>query len=459
MKNTYLPIFIFLFFISSRSFAQTIKNDPKLEFKNGRMSVLLDDGNIKFTPGGRFTMDAAYLKEDITPLGSGSRVKEARINMALKVKKFSYFFEIDFERSEIRMKDLTARYNFTDHNFIKVGHYTEPFSPNYLTTTKKVSFIGRPNMASAFAPSRALGISFRHYQKRFWFEGGIFGENVNQKYNGDDGYALTGRLVGIPVEMPGSHLHFGFSASYRLANNRGLDDDGSSYYNRKINYTAGLQNYIDQQIFLASYVGPSGSDSYGQNDLEDLRNGGAKNQLKFDFEIMDIYKNFNWQVEFITTRVNRVMNKAKILEFERDGGLYPETWEDIKWKYGEPRSLNFYGYNIKASWLIFGGQYKYSKYSSTLSQITNRALEFSLRYSYTNLNDTEGDFINGKFYTKEGKNLSMTGGETGAFSAALNYIINANLRIVGDYTFQMIDNYSAPDEDIHIIQARVQAMF
>lgn len=441
------------------SFTQTVTNDAKAEFKNGRFSLLLDDGNIKFTPGGRFTLDAAYLKEDITPLSSGSRIKEARINMGIKAYKYNFFFEIDFERSEVRIKDLTARYNFTDHSFIKVGHFTEPFSPNFLMTTKKISFIGRPNMASAFAPARALGISFRHYQKRFWFEGGVFGENINQTYKGRDGYAFTGRIVAIPIEIPGSHFHIGFSASYRVANNRGFDDDGSSYYNRKINYTAGLQNYIDNQVFLASYAGPSGSDSYGQNDLEDLRDGGAKDQLKFDFEIMETYKNFNWQIEVITARVNRVMNKDKILVLERDGNTYPNTWEDIKWKYGEARPLNFYGYNVKASWMIFGGNYRYSRYSSTLIQQNKRGLELSARYSYTNLNDTEGDFINGKFYTKEGKNLSMAGGETGAFSVALNYIINANLRIVGEYTIQTIDNYADDDEEIHIIQARVQAQF
>lgn len=453
----YILTFI-LFAFGTNAFSQEVEWDIAHK-KNGNFTIKSSDGKYSFTPGGRFTMDAAYLKDDITPLSSGSRIKEARLNTAFKIDKLNIFVEMDFERSKVTLKDITARYNFTDHNFVKIGHFTEPFSANYLRTTEKVSFIGRPATATAFAPSRSLGISYRHYQKHFWFEGGVFGENVNQQYKGKDGFGITGRLVGIPIAIPNSHLHIGVSGSYRTAHNRGFDEDGSSYYNRKLNYTAGLQNYIDSQKFLTAYIGPSGTDSYGQTDLEDLANGGAKDQVQFDVEVMDMYRNFYWQAEFIHTTVHRVINKEKILYLERDGHSYPETWDDIKYKYGDMRPLNFFGYYIQGSYIIFGGNYKYSRSTATVSRLTKRALEVALRYNYTSLNDIKGEYINGKFYTDQGVTNSIAGGITSAYSVALNYVFNANMRFVLEYTNQKIDNYIKPDENIHIFQGRVQVVF
>jgi phosphate-selective porin OprO/OprP len=457
MKNR-IYIYLTSILISATSFAQN--SGWTSGFKsNGNFVMSSDDGKYSFSPGGRFTFDGAYLDPDITPLASGTTIKEARLNTALKIKKINIFFEIDFARSKVTMKDIFARYNFTDHSFIKAGYYTEPFSANYISTTEKVPFIGRPSMASAFAPPRSLGVSYRHYQRKFWFEGGVFGDDINQTYQGKDGYAFTGRFVYIPIELTNAHLHFGFSASYRTGDSRGLDEDGSGYYNRKLNYTAGLQTSIDTQNFLTAYIGPTGSNNYDQSTLASLKNGGAKDQVQLDFEILDVYKNFFWQFEYIHTRVSRVMNKEKILSLERDGGVYPEVWSDIAYKYGEPRDLNFQGYYIQASYLIFGGDFKYSKYSSTLMRLTKRSLQLSARYTFTSLNDTEGNYINGKFYDNNGLNLSEAGGKTSAISVSLNYVFNANVRFIAEYTNQTINNYVDPDENINMFQGRLQVVF
>jgi len=455
-KNKYLYIVCILLSVSS--FAQNSSWTSGFK-SNGNFVIESEDGKYSFSPGGRFTFDGAYLDEDITPLASGTMIKEARINTSLKINKINIFFEIDFAKNKVTAKDIWARYSFTDHSFIKAGYYTEPFSPNYLITTEKVMFIVRPATASAFAPPRSLGISYRHYDRWFWFEGGVFGDDINQTYQGKDGFAVTGRFVYIPIELPSSHLHFGFSASYRTGDSRGLDEDGSGYYNRKLNYTAGLQTSIHTEKFITSYIGPSGSNNYGQETLASLKKGGAKDQLQLDFEILDIYKNFYWQVEYIHTKVSRVMNKEKILHLERDGGVFPETWSDIAYKYGEPRDLNFNGFYAQASYMFFGGDFKYSKYSATVIRQTKRALILSARYNYTSLNDIEGNYINGEFYDENGLNLSEAGGKTEAISVALNYVFNANVRFIVEYTNQKFDLYDEPNENINMYQARLQVVF
>ncbi len=455
--NKYLYIIIAL--LSLKSFSQD-NGWTVTHTADGNYNITSENGDFRYTPGGRFTLDGAMFEEDITPLASGTIIKEARLSSSFKIKKMNIFLEFDFAYSKVTMKDITFRYNFTDQSSIKLGHFGEPFSANYLTTTEKVSFIGRPATATAFAPGRSLGVAYKYFNRYMWFQGGVFGENVNNTYKGKDGYGITGRLLGIPINIPSSHLHIGLSGSYRLAENRGFDEDGSSYYNRKLNFTAGLQNYIHTEKFLTAYIGPSGTDSYGQTDLEDLEDGGAKNQIQFGAEILDVYRKFYWQAEFIHTRVNRVFNKEKIIYLERDGGVYPETWEDISYKYGDLRALNFQGYIVNASYLIFGKEnYRYSKRTSTLSRLRKQSLEFSLRYNYTSLNDIEGEYINGEFYSDQGNTHSIAGGITTAYSASLNYVHNANLRFVAEFTNQEIDNYSTPDENINIFQARVQVVF
>ena len=426
---------------------------------NGNFNIKSEDGKYRFTPGGRFTFDGAYMFEDITPLSAGTMIKEARFNMAFKIDRMNIFMEMDFAKKKVTFKDITLRYNFTDHSFIKIGHFGEPFSANYLITNEKFSFVGRPSTATAFAPGRNLGITYRHYQKHFWFEGGIFGDDVSQKYQGKDGYGFSGRFVYIPIDIPNAHLHVAVAGSYRTGDSRGLDEDGSGKYNRKLNYTAGLQTSVDSQKFLTAYIGPSGKDSYGQTDLEDLQNGGAKNQIQFDVEILDVYRKFYWQAEYISTTVNRILHKDKILYFERDGSLYPETWEDISYKYGNARPLHFYGYYVQASYLIFGENFKYSRYSSTLKRLTKQSLQFSVRYNYTTLNDIEGEYINGKFYTDKGVNMSVAGGDTSSMSAAFNYVHNANVRFIVEYTRQKIRQFMKPEENIGILQARMQVLF
>lgn len=457
MKNN-IYIYLFSILITSGAFAQN--SSWTTGFKaNGNFVMESDDGKYSFSPGGRFTFDGAYLDEDITPLGSGTTIKEARLNTALKINKINVFFEIDFAKSKVTIKDIFARYNFTDHSFLKMGYYTEPFSSNYLETTEKVPFIGRPATVSAMAPPRSLGVSYRHYDRWFWFEGGIFGDDINQTYQGKDGFGLSARFLFIPIELTNSHLHVGVSAAYRKADSRGLDEDGSGYYNRKLNYTVGLQTSIHTEKFMTAYIGPSGSNNYGQETLAALKNGGAKDQVQFDIEILDVYKNFYWKAEYIHTKVNRVMNKDKILHLERDGGVFPETWSDIAYKYGEPRSLNFHGYFVQASYLIFGENFRYSKYSGTLIRLRKRSLQLSARYNYTSLNDIEGNYINGKFYDNNGLNLSEAGGKTEAISVSLNFVFNANVRFIAEYTNQKFDLYDAPNENINMYQARLQVVF
>ena len=431
---------------------------------SGRFSLKRNDGKYRVSTGGRFTLDGGYLHKDITPISSGTRIKEARLNTSLKLDKVNMFFEVDFAGGEVNFKDITARYNFTDHNFIKIGYYTEPFSPNYMTTTEKVSFIGRPSTVSAFAPSRNLGITYRHYNRYYWLETGVFGNDVNQSYQGEDGFGVSGRFVGIPIELENSHLHFGFSLAYRTGDSRGFDEDGSIYYNRKLNYTAGLQTSLNSHKFITAYIGPSGSDNYGQEDLGALKNGGAKSEYLFGLEVMDIYRNFRWQAEGIYNRANRVINKEKILALEREengGGLYPEKWEDISYKYGDMRSLNFYGYIVQAHYLIFGGNYKYQRNTATVRRLTKRALELSARYNFTSLNDIDEDatFYDGKFYDNNGVNNSHAGGTTSSVTVSLNYIFNANIRFVAEYTNQKFDIYQGQDEIINMFQARFQLFF
>ena len=94
-----------------------------------------------------------------------------------------------------------------------------------------------------------------------------------------------------------------------------------------------------------------------------------------------------------------------------------------------------------------------------ITRLKKQSLQISARYNFTSLNDIEGEYINGKFYTEHGRNMSFAGGETTSYSASLNYVHNANVRFLIEYTNQEIDNFIEPDEKINYVQARLQILF
>ena len=48
---------------------------------------------------------------------------------------------------------------------------------------------------------------------------------MKNKYEGDDGYSITSRIVFNPIQKAGSFFHIGLAGSYRKADANGIDEE------------------------------------------------------------------------------------------------------------------------------------------------------------------------------------------------------------------------------------------
>ena len=111
------------------------------------------------------------------------------------------------------------------------------------------------------------------------------------------------------------------------------------------------------------------------------------------------------------------------------------------------QDLTFSGQNLQASWLVTGGHYDYSVsqglFDGPALREGKRAIELSARISRLDLNSGP---------VQHGTGLALTGG--------LNWYINRNLRLMGDYTESRVHfpNTNSTIHD-HVAVGRLQVAF
>ncbi|MFA8449303.1 MAG: OprO/OprP family phosphate-selective porin [Bacteroidales bacterium] len=435
---------LLLLFVASFSFGQNAKEQAEALVKNGSIRFQSENGDVKLRMGTRFSFDGAYYFDDVSDLKSGTKIGEARIRLyGTFYKNFDAKFDLDFKGGKVAFKDIYTRYHLNNNSFLKIGHYTEPFSAQALTSTGDIRFIGRPMSVQAFAPGRHLGISYRYYGNLLWFEGGLFGDDVYGNTKGDDGYAITSRLVLRPVLSDGFNLHIGGSATYRTAGALGFEG-GDDDYNRAIEYQAKSESTVDGTHFL------------------DTKIKHAKDQFKYNAELLVTFRNFSFMGEYTGAQVSREYDYQKAFE-EQLGGQY--SWVKIdnfkKWM-GNYRNLNFSGFYAQLGWLITGGDYKYDAVNGLIAKPAPGSLELVGRYNYTNLDDVDGLYFNGKFYDDIGlgkPNNSVSGGVAKSAGLAVNYYWKPNIRFMLDYNYMNLTSHKYLDKNISMVQARMQIGF
>ena len=340
-------IFAFLF-----SLALMAQEAPKEEKK------------LNLSVGGRFYMDGAVYFKDETPLSNGVGMSDLRIGLKAKYGKWDGKIDVGFANSKVSMKDVFAQYNFAGNSYMRAGHYAEPFGIDYMESSSNIKFITAGATTQAFAPGRKLGVEYIGWTKNLWFAGGVFSDkDINNSTKGNDGYAFTGRMVFNPLQDPGKILHIGAAGSYRRADANGFDADGEDNP-RNINYASNAETYIESTKFISATI------------------DDAKNQVKYALELIGGIGPVNFQGEFFQSFVNR----------ENDLKRY-----DAKGAYGQ------------IGVLALGGDYTYSAAWARTASPKAGALEFVVRYNWTDLNNDKS---------------AIYGGKMNDISVAANYYLN-----------------------------------
>lgn len=409
----------------------------------------------KITIGTRVSMDGAYFMDDVTPLKSGATIPDARIRMTIQHGKWDAYFDADFGKGVYTQKNVFLRYNFSEKNSLRVGYATESFSISSLTSQSDLHFITRSAAVNALAPGRNLGITYKHRGNSFFTETGIYSENMyNKQEVGDQGFAASGCYLYVPVNNDNLAIHVGAVARFKKIET-GVVEGNPGVFTKYYHINSGLETNVDPSVkFLDANV------------------QWADKEFKYGAEFLAVTPRFFAQGEYIGSRIDR--SRPDKLLFENQLGSQ-WSWTTLKgWQDGNPEltPLNFNGAYLELGYLLSGNAaYKYDTDNALLKALSgDNLLEIVGRYSYTSLNDVKNGDIYWKAQDKffpaskgiidyPASSPSIGGGKLQTFTLGLNYNFTSNVRAMLHYTLSKVDSYKFDDENISMLQLRVQFKF
>ncbi|UMB53676.1 hypothetical protein MKD41_15245 [Lutibacter sp. A64] len=444
LKNISLLVVSFAFMCTGVITAQ--ETDGVVTGEKGIINFKTNDGDYKWSFGGRAYMDGDYYMEDATDLSSKTTLSDVRLYAKASWKKWDAKINFSFANNKVSAKDIYLRYAISDHSSIKVGNFFEPYGIQGSISSKDTKFIGNSFSGEAFGIGRTVGIAYTTFSDKYFISGGLFGSEIGNTEMGDGGYSVTGKALYSPIVEDDMNFHIGASASYRLPDANGFDETyNDDDYNREVVYAAGPEDK-----FLNAVVNHAG------------------NELKFNAQLLGTYGRFMLQSEYYYNKVYRNSNYE--LQFENstpDMWGWPSSPQDLEDWYGEQRDIETDGFYVQAGYLLMGNNYSYNSSYAYLNRPKAGSLELLARFNQTNLNDIDGIFMQDKFWNADPlkaaagqTNYSVGGGESIDYSIGLNYYMSDNVMFRLNYTYMDIDNlYYRQDDNISFVKARIQVNF
>jgi phosphate-selective porin OprO/OprP len=199
-------------------------------FKEG-YNLETADGKFKLNIGARAQLDwnisdpGGAVKEEFGLRGTptGVEFRRARLSLAgLMYGIVDYKFEYDFADGNVAFKDVyMGMKKVPIVQYVRVGHFKEPFSLEEITSDDFVTFQERA-LPNAFAPSRNTGVAVMpvFFDERMTATAGAFRQtdDTGYGYGSDQEYNVTSRVTGLPWYDDGGRnlVHLGFSYSHKF---------------------------------------------------------------------------------------------------------------------------------------------------------------------------------------------------------------------------------------------------
>ncbi|MEE4259337.1 MAG: porin [Bacteroidales bacterium] len=376
------------------------------ESRDGILMLSSTDNRFRYWFDNRVYFDGAMYYGDNTyqgddnKIGNGVNIRRMRFAMkAILWGNWGAEIDFDFGNNAVDIKDAYVRYIGKNWQ-IKAGNFREPFSMETMTTSRYITFMERP-YSTEQAPSRHLGVDYKMFFNKVFFEVGVFSSNIandlirdqNKSKGTDAGWSVTGRFAFAPIKKDKQVLHLGIASSYRVPKIQEIGDPENSFrYGENAETEINRKKYID-------------TDWVPYCETKVLLGG----------EIAYAVKNFRVQGEYIRTSI------------KRDSTKVPE---------GEDR-YTMQGFYVMGAWLINNADYYYNMGDAEFSQIDFRnnkkgAFEVALRYSFMDANTF-----------KDGEDTPwMAGGSGETYTIGLSYYFNYNVKLMLNYAYVNHDRWA-----------------
>jgi phosphate-selective porin OprO and OprP len=380
----------------------------KVKMDKKGLQVESADKNFKFKLGGRVHADSSFSSGDnfaeldagkLTPVeaNDGTEIRRARMRFeGVFYNDWLFRTEADFADDNVRIKDAFIQYlGLNKYVTITAGQQKQNFSRELQESSNDMMFTERSLMNILNNPTvdRAIGLNFESSGENYVAKLGIFGDSITPARTGtateidnaaDEGWGISSRVVYNPILEKTKLIHLGVAGNYRIPDD---SKDVAKARGLALVYETTNMSNLDLINQSVSKV----------NDIKQL-----------GLEAAGMYGPFSV------------------------GGEYTRMWVDRD--KGED-NLELDGWYAEAAWSITGesrgyknGNFGYLEPANPFSLKKGGwgAWELAARYSAADLND--GNFEGGKL-----SNITI----------ALNWYINSNFRLMGNYT-RMLDIENSP---------------
>lgn len=308
-----------------------------------QLALKSEKGDFEARLIGRALFDGGVFFSDKTSLGNAAEVYDLRLGTVVRfLERWTGKIEVGFAKSKVSMKDIFIEYR-DGKNLFRVGHFFEPYSLEYRIGSSDMKFNGAAVTGIAFGDRRKLGASYTYNVDLLNISAGVFSDkDVDNTEKGDEGYALSGRVLYRPYLNGEDVMHIGFSSRFSA-----LGDVEKS----KVVYSAGAPSNLIPEKFLRA-------------DVTD-----AINEWRFGAEVVMVLDKWYVQSEYLLAHVNR---RAAVENYNGDG------------------------WYAQVGYALLNGRYAYNKESGMAVAPGEKCLELLCRYNITNMNDKDAGIMGGK---------------------------------------------------------------
>lgn len=372
------------------------------ENRNGILVFESQDQDYKLWYDVRIQTDGQmFFNDELNAIGDGVSIRRARFAVKAQVTKNWYGeIDLDFANGILELNDAILGYDFKNGLTMRVGNFKERFSMAQTASSRYLNFMERAMVVTTFAPSRHIGYETAFRSKYFLAVGGMhfqevedaemrtFVEDNNKDFGRSEGYSLTGKLVLNPILTSDYGIHLGGAYTYRTPKTSVAPGEyGMARYSTRSLSSINRKKYLDTDLIT---------------DLD--------HEQRSNIELAGFYKGLGVQSEIMTNNTYRKNGKE---------------------------TLNFGGFYVQGTYMLFGGAQVYNKEEGEFTQPDKGRkwgdVELALRYDYVNLNDKD-----------------IFGGSAEGYTAGLNFYAAKNVKFQLNYSFLNHDRYASGKGKLYV---------
>jgi len=385
------------------------------DVRNGKLVFQSEDENFRWWFDSRVQMDAAFYFGSKNEMSNGTNFR--RLTFAMKATFNEYWdaeFDMDFAEAvsvdpQTSLRDMWVKYRVPGIGVaFQAGNFKEVFGMERLNSSRLLTFLERSTPTNAFTLGRRIGFAGRYWNNYSQLAVGIFGHEAGtriDKGQRDEGFSVTARLTGAPLNKHGKNLHVGVAMAYKTP------DQVADVPENAIEVNARHETSVSNPKLL--HTGTIIDVDY---------------YTRYGAEFLGIYGPFYVQSEAM--------------------GMTIERW------YGKQR-VNLHGGYFTMAYVLTGETRYYYVDEGEVGPIEKPkhkwgALEVAARVSKTNLNDLPA---------------GIHGGKSKQLMLGINYYPNVNIKLQFNYSIVDFDKYATRkgnlygNDDHSFIQFRIQGSF